>query len=100
MAKNLPAMQETRAGDKGSILGSGRCPGEREWQPTPVFLPGKIPVHGAAKESDVIGQLNNKQQQRQPRSLSYKLLPIQGILRCFWIEGGGAGKKQLKWAPQ
>ena len=64
MAKNLPAMQETWAGDKGSILGSGRSPGEREWQPTPVVLPGKIPVHGAAKESDVIRQLNNKQQQR------------------------------------
>ena len=57
-------MQETQAGDKGSILGSGRSPGERKWQPTPVFLPGKIPVHGAAKQSDVTRQLNNKQQQR------------------------------------
>ena len=28
------------AGDVGSILESGRCPGERKWQPTPVFLPG------------------------------------------------------------
>ena len=28
-------------GDLGSIPGSGRSPGERKWQPTPVFLPGK-----------------------------------------------------------
>ena len=28
-------------GDPGSIPGSGRSPGEREWLPTPVFLPGK-----------------------------------------------------------
>ena len=25
----------------GSILGSGRSPGRRQWQPTPVILPGK-----------------------------------------------------------
>ena len=31
----------SNAGDPGSILGWGRSPGEREWQPTPVFLPGK-----------------------------------------------------------
>ena len=29
------------AGDLGSIPGSGRSPGEREWQPTPVFLQGE-----------------------------------------------------------
>ena len=28
-------------GNLGSILGSGRSPGERKWQPTPVFLPAK-----------------------------------------------------------
>ena len=47
------------AGDPGSILGS-----EREWLPTPVFLPGEFhgqrslwawaTVHGAAKESNMI----------------------------------------------
>ena len=32
------------AGDPGSISGLGRyIPWRREWQPTPVFLPGKIP---------------------------------------------------------
>ena len=35
--KNLPVSAE----DAGSILGSGRSPGERKWQPTPVFLPRK-----------------------------------------------------------
>ena len=32
------------AGDAGLIPGLGRSPGEREWQPTPVFLPGEF--HG------------------------------------------------------
>ena len=31
------------AGDPGSIPGSGRSPGGRAWQPTPVFLPGEFP---------------------------------------------------------
>ena len=30
-------------GDLGSIPGLGRSPGGREWQPTPVFLPGGYP---------------------------------------------------------
>ena len=29
------------AEDPGSIPGSGRHPGEREWLPTPAFLPGE-----------------------------------------------------------
>ena len=32
------------ARDVGSVPGSGRFPGERKWQPTPVFLPGEF--HG------------------------------------------------------
>ena len=28
--------------DMGSVLGLGRSPGRRAWQPTPVFLPGKF----------------------------------------------------------
>ena len=31
------------AGDPGSIPELGRSPGEWKWQPTPEFLPGKIP---------------------------------------------------------
>ena len=31
------------AGDLGLIPGLGRFPWGRPWQPTPVFLPGKIP---------------------------------------------------------
>ena len=30
-------------GDSGSILGSGRFPWRRAWQPTPVFVPGESP---------------------------------------------------------
>ena len=29
------------AGNPGLISGSGRFPWRREWQPTPVFLPGE-----------------------------------------------------------
>ena len=38
--KNSPADAE----NMGSIPGSGRSPWRREWQPTPVFLPGEF--HG------------------------------------------------------
>ena len=44
VVKNPPA----NAGDirdSGSILGSGRSPGEGKWQPIPVFLPGKSHEH-------------------------------------------------------
>ena len=30
------------AGDQGSIPESGRFPRRKEWQPTPVFLPGEF----------------------------------------------------------
>ena len=53
------------AGDLGSVAGSGRFPWRREWQPTPVFLPGEF--HGqrslagyspwGCKELDTIEQL-------------------------------------------
>ena len=60
--KNPP----TNKGDTGSIPGSGRSPGEKKRQPTPVFLPGKS--HGQRrlgghspwghKESDTTDRLN------------------------------------------
>ena len=37
VVKNMPA----DTGDMGSIPELGRSPGERKWQLTPVFLPGK-----------------------------------------------------------
>ena len=40
MVKNLPA-NAGDLGDVSSIPGLGRSPGERAWQPTPVFLPGE-----------------------------------------------------------
>ena len=58
MLKNLPAMQESRVRSPG-------IPWKREWQLTPVFLPGEF--HGqrslagysprGRKESDATGQL-------------------------------------------
>ena len=39
MVKNLPAMQETWVRSL-----AGKIPRRREWQPTPVFLPGEF--HG------------------------------------------------------
>ena len=36
----------------------GKIPWRRKWQSTPVFLPGKIPIHGVPKELDMTGQLN------------------------------------------
>ena len=55
------------AGDLGSIPGLGRFPWRREWQPTPVFLPGEF--HGQRslagyslwghKESDMAKQLTH-----------------------------------------
>ena len=44
--KNSPA----NAGDvrdAGLIPGSGSSPGERAWQPTPVFLPGESQGRGS-----------------------------------------------------
>ena len=59
MVKNLPAVQETR------VQSLGKIPWRRKWQPTPIFLPGK--VHGlrslvddspwGRKESDTTEQL-------------------------------------------
>ena len=37
MVKNLPAMQETQVPSLGQ-----KIPWRRKWQPTPVFLPGKL----------------------------------------------------------
>ena len=37
VVKNLPA----NAGDAGLFPGLGRSPGEGNWQPIPVLLPGK-----------------------------------------------------------
>ena len=36
-------------GDLGSIPGLGRSPGRKEWQPTPVFLPGVLQFMGSQR---------------------------------------------------
>ena len=52
--ENSPAVQETWAGGAGDV-GVRKGPWSRKWQPTPVFLPAKIPIHRVAKESDTTG---------------------------------------------
>ena len=42
MVKNPPVSAEA-TGDMGSIPGMGGSPGGGQWQPTPIFLPGKSP---------------------------------------------------------
>ena len=57
--KNPPAMQETRVRylDQEDLL-------EKEWQPTPVFLPGESHgqgrLEGYRKELDTTEQLNHQ----------------------------------------
>ena len=54
-------------GNLGLIPGSGRFPWRREWQPTPVFLPGEshnrrawqVTVHGITEELNTTEWLNN-----------------------------------------
>ena len=46
VVKNLSA-DEGDATDAGLVLGSGRFPWRRKWQPTPVFLPGKSHGQGS-----------------------------------------------------
>ena len=40
LVNNLPASAGD-TGDMGSILGLGKIPWRRKWQPAPIFLPGK-----------------------------------------------------------
>ena len=65
MVKNLPAMQETRV----QSLGWEDPPWRREWQPTPVFLPGEFHEQKSLagyspwgpKESDMTKQLTHRE---------------------------------------
>ena len=76
MVKNLPA----NARYAGLILGSGRSPGRRKQQPSPIFLPGKahrpeacwVTLHGVTKESDMTVTKQQKQ---------------QSMTQCFLISG-------------
>ena len=66
MVKKEKKILPMQVGDAGSVLGSGKIPWSKKWQPTPVFLPGKF--HGqrslagysswGCKESGTIEQLN------------------------------------------
>ena len=72
VVKNPPA-DAGDVRDAGLIPGPGSSPGERAWQPTPVFLPGES--HGqrslasyspwSHKESDMTEQLAHTQKHTQ-----------------------------------
>ena len=74
VVKNLPA-NSGDAGDAGLIPASGRSPWSRNWQPAPVFLPGKF--HGqrslvgyslwGRKESDTAEHTNINKWENRPR---------------------------------
>ena len=73
VVKNLPVSAE----DAGSILGSGRSPGERKWQPTPVFLPGKS--HGLVEP----GRLQSMGSQRVTQLSNFTLKLLCGSVPCL-----------------
>ena len=85
MVKNLPAS----AGDSGSIPGLGRSPGERNgnhssalaWEIPLTEEPGGLQSMGS--ESDTTSQLNNKNREKQIKTLKrfLKYLPIWQILK-------------------
>ena len=52
-------MQKTGAGNASLTYGSGRSPGERKWQPSPVFLPGKFQSMGSQKSGRLDNNNNN-----------------------------------------
>ena len=77
MVKNLPAMQKT-----WFDAWVGKIPGRREWQPTPVFLPGESygqrSLEGYSpwghKESDMTdGQTLSLSSEKKPQKRLYIL---------------------------
>ena len=101
VVKNQPAKKKKKrinlqcrrhVGDAGSVLGLGRFPWRRKWQPTPGFLPGES--HGqrslwgyspwGCKESDTT------------KGLPF-LLPVS--LRCNWHAGSSCSVTWLCLTP-
>ena len=68
------------AGDVSLIPGSGRTPGEKKWQPTPVFLLGN-PMDRGATWATVHGITKS---QTRLRNKPTTTIPIYMIL-SFWI---------------
>ena len=96
VVKNLPANTgDTR--DVGSILGSGRYPWSRKWQPIPVSLPGKLhgqrslvaTVHWVVKSWTWLSTNTHTYENTQnPRYWQYQILVRMGVTRilihCWW----------------
>ena len=83
-------------GDEGLIPGSGRFPGDRKWQPTPVFSleksDGQMSLEGYSpkgrKESDTTKQLSTHTQDRSdPSQFSAVLVTRMGCwLKCAFLK--------------
>ena len=95
--KNLPAMQETGVWSLGQ-----EAPLEKEWQPTPVFLPGET-----QGQRSLVGyspwsckraghDLVTKQQQHLP---SFCIFKLQWWQRCFYSDVNRWGLCYITWEP-
>ena len=65
-----PTCQE----NAGSIPGSGRSPWRREWQPTPVFLPGKFHGQRSLKGCSSRGHKESNRTQMTSFNLSFTIV--------------------------
>ena len=79
-----------KAGDSGSIPGSGRFPRAGNWQPTPALLPGKF--HGQrylgdyspwdGKKSDMTERLTHTQTGFKFSSANYLCVSLNNVPNC------------------
>ena len=69
--KNLPAMREAQ------VLSLGQEDHwRREWQPTPVYLPGEF--HGQRSLADYSPWDHGKSE------MTKQLSPLSGVMKMFW----------------
>ena len=88
--KKLPAMQKTWIQSLG-----GEDPLQKEWQPTPVFLPGKFhgqrslwaTVHGGCKELSTTEQLTLSLSHSNRNHGFYWEIAIKNTIQKFWKSG-------------
>ena len=77
MVNNLPAVRETWA---WSLLDPGKIPWRREWQPTPVFLPGEF--HG---QRSLVSYRVTKSWTQLSDSLSFPLHNNSDVWLGIWL---------------
>ena len=71
------------AGDLSSIPGSGRSPREREWLPTPVFLPGEVYGQRGLKGYSPWGRKESDMTERLTLSLFTSTLSLYCMPNIF-----------------